>query len=719
MSLLCGNSSSWSPKNSHTIIESLPTSTTLVEDSDSNIEEIDIFSGPDDSIPPGIESDFDSEEDIIDNLLNDDLIPEYERLTFDMEMHQLGCAETKVATWDDLAFKLIILSWNVKHGTDIAKISRKRSKPDKHGHGNGRARKKPGESYQKSRVVNSSQPNLGFGDLESYLNMGVLVISQWPSWGVELLLQLARLSVNSGYDRQRLVFLFKNNKLTKAKKNNGVLWTGRGNAEGTGHAHKATPSVLRPWFASIALPTTSLSSIGAYKAGLESVEARLDVYKKNEVVFEEDIKILKLDIKLRDNALTELRKKFEKAEKERDDLKLTLEKFENSSKNLSKLLDSQVCDKFKTGVGFDSQVVDSQVFDSQENDRYKTSKGYHAVPPPYTGNFMPPKSDLVLADEDEYVFSELVTSIPDVATSEAKTSESKPKSVGEPLIEDWISDSEDENESESKSKQIKSSFSKVKFVKSNEHVKTPKESVKKVENDKQAKYPRKNSQSPRVFLDKKVEGMSKHKKIYVTPSHTKKVFANMKRQGKDFSSKDTPLFQTMMVQAQEEGKGSVMPTVPQHTPTINQPSSSQPHKKQKPRKSKKRDTRDSQPCGPIEPMADETKNVESIPTHSNDPLLSDSSEDEGLGDQEDASKQGRKIVDIDADEETTFDWINSRGGKYENFNTLIEIKAAKPKAVTIVATTTTTAVTRPKARGVVVQEPSEFTTTTTQPSQLP
>ncbi|GJS05936.1 hypothetical protein Tco_0362732 [Tanacetum coccineum] len=85
MSLLCGNSSSRLPENSHTIIESLPTSTTLVEDSDSNREEIDIFSGPDDSIPPGIESDFDSEEDIIDNLLNDDPIPEYERLTFDVE----------------------------------------------------------------------------------------------------------------------------------------------------------------------------------------------------------------------------------------------------------------------------------------------------------------------------------------------------------------------------------------------------------------------------------------------------------------------------------------------------------------------------------------------------------------------------------------------------------------------------------------------------------
>ncbi|GKB50066.1 reverse transcriptase domain-containing protein [Tanacetum coccineum] len=85
MWLLCDNSYSKSSENFHTIIESLPSSINLVEDSDSNREEIDIFSGPDDSILPSIESDFDSEEDIIDNLLNDDPIPEYERLTFDME----------------------------------------------------------------------------------------------------------------------------------------------------------------------------------------------------------------------------------------------------------------------------------------------------------------------------------------------------------------------------------------------------------------------------------------------------------------------------------------------------------------------------------------------------------------------------------------------------------------------------------------------------------
>ncbi|GJU92076.1 putative ribonuclease H-like domain-containing protein [Tanacetum coccineum] len=231
-------------------------------------------------------------------------------------------------------------------------------------------------------------------------------------------------------------------------------------------------------------------NVGAYKAGLESVEARVEVYKKNEADFEEDIKILKLDIMLRDNILIELRKKFEKTKKERDDLKLALEKCESSSKNLSKLLEIQVGDKFKIGVGFDSQV-----FDSQENDKYKTSEGYHAVPPPYTGNFMPPKHDLILADEEEYVFSESITSVPAVAASEVKTSESKPKSFSEPLIEDWISDSEDENETEFKYIQGKPSL--VEFDKFNKHVESPREFVKKVGNNKQAKYPRKNSQSPR------------------------------------------------------------------------------------------------------------------------------------------------------------------------------------------------------------------------------
>nr|GFA19213.1 ribonuclease H-like domain-containing protein [Tanacetum cinerariifolium] len=88
------------------------------------------------------------------------------------------------------------------------------------------------------------------------------------------------------------------------------------------------------------------------------------------------------------------------------------------------------------------------MLDSQVNDKYKI--GVESVPPPYTGNFMPPKPDLILVDVDEYVVSESVTSFPAVVTNEAKTSESKPKSVSEPLTEDWISNSEDENETDTK-----------------------------------------------------------------------------------------------------------------------------------------------------------------------------------------------------------------------------------------------------------------------------
>nr|GEW80301.1 ribonuclease H-like domain-containing protein [Tanacetum cinerariifolium] len=130
-------------------------------------------------------------------------------------------------------------------------------------------------------------------------------------------------------------------------------------------------------------------------------------------------------------------------------------------------------------------------------------------------NFMPPKPDLTLADVDEYVVSKSIISVPTVATSEAKTSESKPKSiseskpksvsmskpksVNEPLIEDWITNSEGENETMPKSKQRKPSFAKVKFVKPNEQVKIPKESVKQEEHNSKAKHPRKNSQSPRDY----------------------------------------------------------------------------------------------------------------------------------------------------------------------------------------------------------------------------
>ncbi|GKD85887.1 hypothetical protein Tco_1357041, partial [Tanacetum coccineum] len=138
-----------------------------------------------------------------------------------------------------------------------------------------------------------------------------------------------------------------------------------------------------------------------------------------------------------------------------------------------------------------------------------------------------------------------------------------------------------------------------------------------------------------------------------------------------------------------------------------------------------------------------------------------SKDKDSLGDYEDASKQGRSIKDIDKDVDVSLvDDTQGRSDNEEMFDindihsdevnvdmpvgekqekgankrevdtsvedsaapitieeitlaqTLIQIKAAKPKVVT-------TAATRPKARGVVVQEPSEFKTPQeSQPSMI-
>nr|GEV95952.1 retrovirus-related Pol polyprotein from transposon TNT 1-94 [Tanacetum cinerariifolium] len=114
-------------------------------------------------------------------------------------------------------------------------------------------------------------------------------------------------------------------------------------------------------------------------------------------------------------------------------------------------------------------------------DRYKTSEGYHAVPPLYTGTFLPPKPDLVFTDDPNA--SESVANVFNVESKTHKPSKdmSKTYRLDAPIVEDWIFDSEDETEIESMPKQRESSF-----VKSTERVKTSRESIKKVEHNKQA-----------------------------------------------------------------------------------------------------------------------------------------------------------------------------------------------------------------------------------------
>nr|GEY81032.1 hypothetical protein [Tanacetum cinerariifolium] len=199
------------------------------------------------------------------------------------------------------------------------------------------------------------------------------------------------------------------------------------------------------------------------------------------------------------------------------------------------------------------------------------------------------------------------------------------------------------------------------------------------------------------------------------------------------------------------GESLKIPTDPHHTPIVTQPSPSPSHKKQKLRRKQRKEIE-------VSSQSSEIPNEEGVPTTSNDLLPSglkrlrkvgsarrvESSIEASLGDQEDASKQGRMINNIDQDVEITLvDDTQERMNEEEVFGvndldgddvvvdvsasekveqsvkvvekevstadpvTTVEIKAAKPKAITTAATTVAAAGTRPKEKGIAMQEPSE------------
>nr|GEY59503.1 putative ribonuclease H-like domain-containing protein [Tanacetum cinerariifolium] len=141
-----------------------------------------------------------------------------------------------------------------------------------------------------------------------------------------------------------------------------------------------------------------------------------------------------------------------------------------------------------------------KLLDCQITEKCKTGLGYNAVSPLYTGNFLPPKPNLSSLEEfvNEPIVSEPIVKKTAPETSEAKASVDNPKDVrknfGPPLIEDWISDSEDEADSKPKIEMetVKPSFAKIKFVKSKEQVKTPRKTTVK-----QDEKPRQNTHRPR------------------------------------------------------------------------------------------------------------------------------------------------------------------------------------------------------------------------------
>ncbi|GKG00415.1 hypothetical protein Tco_0302105, partial [Tanacetum coccineum] len=165
--------------------------------------------------------------------------------------------------------------------------------------------------------------------------------------------------------------------------------------------------------------------------------------------------------------IKELRKKFEITQKEKDGIQLNVDKFENASKSLNKLIECQIVDNYKKGLG------------------------YNAVPPPYTGNFMPPTPDLSFTGLHEFVNEHVVENC------KAMSSKEEPKVVRKNddalMIEEWVSDDEEEDVSQHKTKKktVRPSITKKEFVKSKQQEKAARKTVKQVEQHRQ------NTHSPR------------------------------------------------------------------------------------------------------------------------------------------------------------------------------------------------------------------------------
>ncbi|GJT49811.1 putative ribonuclease H-like domain-containing protein [Tanacetum coccineum] len=213
--------------------------------------------------------------------------------------------------------------------------------------------------------------------------------------------------------------------------------------------------------------------------------------------------LLSSDSEVRDNSITKLKNQSALALREKNDLKLKLEKFETSSKKLTDLLNSQISVNNKTGIGFDSQMNENELHDIHKNNSEVFVSVSDSIPPPYTGNYMPSRPDLSFAGLDDYVYktnvSETIISVPrneSTASKSSKDNLEQPKDVrpSAPIIEEWESGSDDDCVIRASFEQNKPSYAKINFVKSDENTR---KSVIEQHTNRQAENLRK-SQSPRV-----------------------------------------------------------------------------------------------------------------------------------------------------------------------------------------------------------------------------
>ncbi|GJY18046.1 hypothetical protein Tco_0389537, partial [Tanacetum coccineum] len=177
--------------------------------------------------------------------------------------------------------------------------------------------------------------------------------------------------------------------------------------------------------------------IKAYTQGLKKVEAQLVARQQGQLWYEQKIKFMKIDLDDKTDVLTYHKKLLAEAMKEKEDLKAKVEKWHNSSKNLGKLINTQMSANDKFGLGYGDHIYDGiliyenevlqSVFIGKESDfenpplydRFVTAGGMNAVPPPMTGNYMPSGPDIEI-DESQFTYGPKQTQ---PSESETQTSE--------------------------------------------------------------------------------------------------------------------------------------------------------------------------------------------------------------------------------------------------------------------------------------------------------
>ncbi|GKA49488.1 hypothetical protein Tco_0742561 [Tanacetum coccineum] len=160
-------------------------------------------------------------------------------------------------------------------------------------------------------------------------------------------------------------------------------------------------------------------NLANYKRGLASVEEQLVFYKKNEVLFCEQPIVLKRDISYKDSEISMLKSELEKLMQEKESNQLKIEKFDNASKSLDKLIRSQIPDKSRKGLGF---VI------------------YNVVPPPPTGLFALANLDLSHSGLEDFKQPKFEGYGPKTSRSVSEDTSNKVRETPDaPLVEELMS----------------------------------------------------------------------------------------------------------------------------------------------------------------------------------------------------------------------------------------------------------------------------------------